>query len=214
MTMAPRMRPFATRRNTVFCPFLTPHSTALTPARKLRADTGAPRALKPQKQTAEVQYYPVVANPEPRTVKPPPATSAIPRILVVEDEPAMNQHIADILHKAGFHVTTAFDGIAGLQALSSSTPDLIILDIFMPQKDGLEMLVELRRSNPDVPVLIISGKQHLLSGCSMSLAEQLGASAALAKPFTPKELLNHVAKFAGILPVDAKKATGAGSSSK
>jgi DNA-binding response OmpR family regulator len=136
------------------------------------------------------------------------------RILVVEDDHAMNQHIADILNKAGFKVSSAFDGVAGLEAVRTSTPDLIVLDIFMPEKDGLEMLVELRRAKIDVPVLIISGKQHLLSGSSMSLAEQLGASGTLAKPFTPKELLNHVCKFAGILPVDAKKAATAGSASK
>ena len=121
------------------------------------------------------------------------------RILVVEDDQAMNQHLGDILTRAGFQVLAAFNGVTGLEAVRASAPDLVVLDIFMPEKDGLEMLVEMRRLEIRTPVLIISGKQHLLSGASMVLAEQLGASAALAKPFTPKELLNHVTKFAGLL---------------
>jgi DNA-binding response OmpR family regulator len=121
------------------------------------------------------------------------------RILVVEDDQAMSQHIGDILTRAGFKVSAAFDGVAGLEAIRSCPPDLVVLDIFMPEKDGLEMLVELRRLEIMTPVLIISGKQHLLSGASMALAEQLGASGALAKPFTPKELLNQVTRIAGML---------------
>jgi two-component system response regulator BasR len=73
---------------------------------------------------------------------------------------------------------------------------VVILDIFMPEKDGLEMLVELRRFASAVPVLVISGKQHLLSGCSMELARQLGADDVLPKPFTPKALIDCVTALA------------------
>jgi DNA-binding response OmpR family regulator len=119
-------------------------------------------------------------------------------MLVIEDEPAMNQLISDILSQAGFHVTSAFDGVAGLEAIRSSAPDVVILDIFMPEKDGLELLIELRRFARSLPVLVISGKQHLLSESSMSLARQLGATAVLAKPFTPPELLKAVSKLGAL----------------
>lgn len=111
----------------------------------------------------------------------------------------MNDYIGDILKKIGCRVSSAFNGVAAMDAIRSRAPHLVILDIFMPEKDGLEVLVELRRLSPALPVLVISGKQHLLSGSSMSLATQLGASDILAKPFTPKELLNHVTRLAGIL---------------
>lgn len=119
------------------------------------------------------------------------------RILIVEDDTAMNDYIGDILRQTGFEVAAAFNGVTGLDAIRSAAPDVVILDIFMPEKDGLEMLVELRRTAPELPVLVISGRQHLLSGCSMSLAKQLGATDVLAKPFTPKELLSRVAPLAG-----------------
>jgi two-component system, OmpR family, response regulator MtrA len=118
------------------------------------------------------------------------------RVLIVEDDPGMNDYIGDILSKKGIEVASAFNGFSGLDSIRSSEPNLVILDIFMPEKDGLEMLVELRRFASSLPVLVISGKQHLLSGCSMSLAKQLGASDVLPKPFTPKALVDRVLALA------------------
>jgi DNA-binding response OmpR family regulator len=117
-------------------------------------------------------------------------------VLIVEDDPGMNEYIGDILKQKGFQVSSAFNGFSGLDAVRSSPPNVVILDIFMPEKDGLEMLVELRRFAARLPVLVISGKQHLLSGCSMSLAKQLGASDVLSKPFTPKALIDLVTALA------------------
>ena len=114
------------------------------------------------------------------------------RVLVVDDESAMNEYIADILKPAGFEVFSALDGVAGLEALDANDPHVVILDIFMPGKDGLEVLIELRHGRSSVPVLVISGKQQLLSDSSMGLAKQLGADDVLGKPFTPEELIHRV----------------------
>jgi DNA-binding response OmpR family regulator len=122
------------------------------------------------------------------------------RVLIIEDDPAMSEYMGEILRRAGFDVSAAFNGVTGLEALRSSPPDVAILDIFMPEKDGLEVLIELRRTNPELNVVITSGKQHLLSGSSLSLAEQLGANATLPKPFTPKELVAVVSRLAGVAP--------------
>ena len=118
------------------------------------------------------------------------------RVLIVEDDPGMNEYIGDILSQKGMQVSSAFNGFSGLDSIRADTPHVVILDIFMPEKDGLEMLVELRRFAGALPVLVISGKQHLLSGCSMSLAKQLGATDVLSKPFTPKALLDRVMALA------------------
>jgi two-component system OmpR family response regulator/two-component system response regulator RstA len=131
------------------------------------------------------------------------------RVLIVEDDPGMNEYIGDILSQKGFQVSSAFDGFAGLDSIRSATPHVVILDIFMPEKDGLEMLVELRRFAGGLPVLVISGKQHLLSGCSMSLAKQLGANDVLAKPFTPKALLERVTALANATSTKGRR-DGAG----
>ena len=122
------------------------------------------------------------------------------RVLIIEDDPAMSEYMCEILRRAGFEVSAAFNGVTGLEALRTSPPDVAILDIFMPEKDGLEVLIELRRTTPDLNVVITSGKQHLLSGSSLSLAEQLGANATLPKPFTPKELVSVVSRLAGLAP--------------
>ena len=122
------------------------------------------------------------------------------RVLIIEDDPAMSEYMSEVLRRAGFEVSTAFNGMTGLEALRSSPPDVAILDIFMPEKDGLEVLIDIRRTAPELNVVITSGKQHLLSGSSLSLAEQLGASATLAKPFSPKELVAVVSRLAGIAP--------------
>src|SRR5688500_7341980 len=104
------------------------------------------------------------------------------RILVIEDDPAMSQYLGDILTKAGFHVSFAHNGIVGLDAIRACPPDLVLLDVFMPEKDGLEVLMELRKASAKVRVLVTSGKQHLLSGSSLQLAQKLGANATLPKP--------------------------------
>jgi len=120
------------------------------------------------------------------------------RVLVIEDDPAMSQYIGEILAKAEYEVSAAFDGVAGLEAIRAGTSQAVILDIFMPEKDGLEVLLETRRFAPQLPVLVISGKQHLLSESSMNLAKQLGADDVLSKPFTPQELLDRVKHLASV----------------
>ena len=118
------------------------------------------------------------------------------RVLVMDDESAMNEYITDILKPAGFDVFAALDGVTGQEALGAHDPHVVILDIFMPGKDGLEVLIELRHRRSSVPVLVISGKQQLLSDSSMGLAKQLGADEVLAKPFTPEELIDRVSRLA------------------
>jgi DNA-binding response OmpR family regulator len=119
------------------------------------------------------------------------------RVLIIEDDAAMNGYIGEVLTEGGWNVSSAFNGVRGLDAIRSGKPDLVVLDIFMPEKDGLEVLIELRRFAPDLPVLVISGKEHLLSESSMSFARQLGASDLLSKPFTPEELIDRVSSLAG-----------------
>ena len=88
----------------------------------------------------------------------------------------------------GYEVRTAHNGNTGLTAVKGWQPELVVLDVFLPEKDGFEILLEIRRDFPKMKVLVISGKEHLIYGKSIKFAEQLGANSTLTKPFTSKEL--------------------------
>lgn len=117
------------------------------------------------------------------------------RILVIEDDRGLNEYICDLLVRAGFQVASAPDGIEGLAQYNSFHPDIIILDIFMPRKGGLETLFHLRRNKPDIKVLATTGKPYLMPSCSLKIAQLLGATRTLAKPFTGQDLLNSLSDW-------------------
>jgi len=110
------------------------------------------------------------------------------RVLVVEDDDAMCKHLQDLLVYFGYEVRIAFNGNAALNTLKTWSADLVILDVFMPEKDGFETLLEIRRDFPAMKVLVITGKEHLIYGKSIKFAEKLGANSTLVKPFTTREL--------------------------
>jgi CheY-like chemotaxis protein len=102
-----------------------------------------------------------------------------------------------MLRSAGHDVIAAADGAEGLQKLENATPhlvitDLVITDLYMPKMDGVEMIGHLRRFNPHIPVIAISGKSS--SSGMLSVAQNLGAVAMLEKPFSMQDLLAAVHK--------------------
>lgn len=117
------------------------------------------------------------------------------RILVVDDEDAVRRTIDRVLSVAGFNVTTVSDGNRALRALDGDVFDLLILDIYMPDMDGIGLLRELRTRNDDTPVLAVSGggdsRHSFTSESALSVARAFGAE-VLAKPFTVDELLDAV----------------------
>src|SRR5688572_1334913 len=116
------------------------------------------------------------------------------KILVVDDDDAMRGSIAEILSRAGFDVFTAPNGVEGLRHFRAHRIDLAIVDIFMPDKDGFETLMEMRRHALDAKVLAISGGGGLGTKEVLSMAEKLRAAATLSKPFTREQLLAAVTR--------------------
>src|SRR5213594_1040052 len=114
------------------------------------------------------------------------------RVLIVEDDRSLNQHVRDLLVQGGYQVSSALTADEGLRIFRETKPHLVILDIFLPGKDGLEALIEMRRENPKTKFIITSGKQYLLSLQSLRIAQELGADATLPKPFTATELFAQV----------------------
>ena len=113
------------------------------------------------------------------------------RILVVDDDPAVRDSIAVVLETAGFLVEQAEQGVVALRLLRAHEPDLIITDILMPQKEGIETIREIRSILPNTPVIAISGGTD--GGADyLKMALSFGASAVMAKPFDPTAMLKLV----------------------
>jgi len=112
------------------------------------------------------------------------------KILVIDDEPQVRRLIRQMLTRAGHTVQEASDGAEGLEQLRVDPPDLIITDILMPNKEGIETIRDVRRQAPGLPILVISGNPG--SSLYMEMARMLGAHAALAKPFRTVDLLRAV----------------------
>ena len=103
--------------------------------------------------------------------------------------------MAKVLGRAGYRVTEAGEGAEGLRLQRDEPADLIITDLIMPGKEGLETIMELRRQFPLVKVVAISGGGRNKAGDYLPVAKKLGANRTLAKPFLPADLLSVVAEL-------------------
>ncbi|MDH3359616.1 MAG: HDOD domain-containing protein, partial [Desulfobulbaceae bacterium] len=121
------------------------------------------------------------------------------RILVVDDEQAINQMLADSLRMEGYEADGVFDGVQAIQQLKDKSYKLVILDIRMPRKDGLEVLQFINEEYPDLPVLIITA---LASKEEIKNTVKLGAYACLKKPFRLDTVLETVKR--GLSEADKK----------
>ena len=111
------------------------------------------------------------------------------RILLIEDEPSLVLTLTDLLTEQGYLVESALDGLSGLAKAQSHHFDLVILDVMLPGKDGLQVCRELRASGNHVVVLMLTAKTQLLDRVA---GLKLGADDYLAKPFEPPELLARI----------------------
>jgi DNA-binding response OmpR family regulator len=114
------------------------------------------------------------------------------RILVIEDETAFQTVIKDALEKAGYEVGVASDGEVGLRLFAEQPYDVVITDILMPNKEGLETILELSEQSLDVKIIAISGGGIGLGDDLLEMAQDFGAQRALRKPITMKQLLEVV----------------------
>lgn len=113
-------------------------------------------------------------------------------ILVIDDDAAVRRMLRQMLEGAGYEVVEAADGAIGLDLYNKRPVDLVITDILMPEKEGIETILALRKTAPEVKILAISGGGRMNKGDLLSTAEFFGAVRTLAKPFARKELLGMV----------------------
>ena len=114
-------------------------------------------------------------------------------ILLIEDDDSLRELLRTTLVTAGYSVLEAVNGRHGVRAFRKTPTDLVITDLYMPERDGLEVIEALRRSHPRVKVLAISGASGTMG--YFPLAQSLGAVAVLPKPFSPSVLLKIVAEL-------------------
>jgi CheY-like chemotaxis protein len=109
------------------------------------------------------------------------------RILVIDDDETLCATLEQLLAEAGHAVVTATDGLKAARLFRAEPFHLIITDIIMPNREGLETVIELHRDFPDTGVIAMSGGVAM-SRTYLSMAARLGAHRTLAKPFTPQQL--------------------------
>ncbi len=114
------------------------------------------------------------------------------RILLVDDDLLVSETLSAILRRAGYVITTAVNGNAGLKELQSQEFDLVITDIMMPRMDGIETILAIRRHNPLQKIIAISGGSLEVDLDYLKYAEKLGADGILYKPINTEQLLTMV----------------------
>ena len=117
------------------------------------------------------------------------------RILIIDDDDTIRKMLALTLSKAGYDVAAAADGNEGLKQFRKNEIDLVITDLIMPEKEGIEMIMELRNDFPDVKIIAMSGGAQVGPDEYLKLANALGAQRTLKKPIDREDLLETIKKI-------------------
>ena len=121
------------------------------------------------------------------------------RILLIDDDDSLRTFLSLALAEHGHTVIEAHNGEVGLKAFAEVKPDLVITDLVMPEKSGLEVLTELQTKTPPVKAIAMSGGRRHGAGDDLETARSLGAARVLSKPFSFDAL---IAAIRELLPED------------
>ena len=114
---------------------------------------------------------------------------AMSAILVVDDDPQVLEVVGEMLRLEGYDVATAVDGREAVAKFRTTRFDLVITDLIMPEKEGLETIAEMKTLRGNVPVIAMSGGGRIGPTDYLETARYIGAAATLAKPFARSELI-------------------------
>ena len=114
------------------------------------------------------------------------------RILIIDDEPQIRSMLRLMLERVGYEVAEAPDGIEGIRRYRENPADLIITDLIMPNKDGIGMIIDLKKEFPKVKIIAMSGGGVNRPEGYLDGAKKLGASRTLTKPIDRDEMLKAV----------------------
>ena len=118
-------------------------------------------------------------------------------VLIIDDSERVRASVRAMLESSGFDVSVATDGQDGINQFRQERFDLVISDIVMPMKDGLQTIREIREMSPDIPIVAMSSGTHFssegsaqqMTSYTLSIAEELGATRTIGKPFSRDNLL-------------------------
>lgn len=114
------------------------------------------------------------------------------KILVIDDNIVVRNTIVQMLETEGYEVVSAEDGRRGLNVFRTERPDLVITDIIMPEKEGIETIRDIREECADAKIIAISGGGRIGNADFLRIARQLGASDVIAKPLDPDHFISVV----------------------
>jgi len=114
------------------------------------------------------------------------------RILVIDDDATIRLSLKLALEDVGHHVEEAANGLKGIDQFRANPADLVVTDIFMPEKEGMELIDEIKRDRPETKIIAISGGGRMNPDDYLTIARRLGADRTLLKPFDIDLLLDTV----------------------
>lgn len=115
-------------------------------------------------------------------------------IVVIDDDPALRAIMRKVLERSGHSVLEAENGVKGIDLVEKVRPDMVITDLVMPEKEGIETIMELRERFQELPIVAVSGAEGGAEGGPLVDARLFGADAILAKPFSVADFLRVVDK--------------------
>ena len=128
-------------------------------------------------------------------------------IIIIDDEDLVRATFRDLLEDMGYAVTEAVDGDRGLKALEAHPAEMVITDLLMPNKEGIETILELRKKKPNVKIIAVSGGGSTRRSNFLDMAKKLGADKVFAKPVDLNELADAVQTLIGDYESDAMGTT-------
>ena len=125
------------------------------------------------------------------------------KILIVDDECEIRKMLQRVLGRSGHALFEASNGQEAIEQLQRESHELVITDIVMPEKEGLETIMQIRRDFPDVKIIAISGGGRVGATHYLDMAQRVGADRTFAKPFDRTDVINAVRELLGqdIIPV-------------
>ncbi len=119
------------------------------------------------------------------------------KILIVDDDEQIRLMLSDLLKRSGSTVDQASDGEEAINKFNTNHYDLIITDILMPGKEGIQTIQELKKNNPNLKIIAISGGGHIESNVYLDMAKKMGADLCVPKPLDMYNFIDTVKKLLG-----------------
>ena len=113
-------------------------------------------------------------------------------VLIVEDDQQFHGYVKELLEVEGYKTLSAYNGLEAIDIFNENTPQIVVLDLLLPLKDGIRVMTDLRATHLNLPIIAMSGGQSNYSASFLTAASTLGAAFTLNKPFKAEQLLKLV----------------------